>query len=50
MNSSPRAEFVVDPTSEDELPVEATGLGSLRIEELKLPIDNGRICYKSVSS
>lgn len=41
MDRGPRAELVVDSAGEDELPVKATGLGGLRVEQLELPVDYG---------
>jgi hypothetical protein len=41
LNSGPGAELVIDAAGEDELSVEATGLGGLGVEEFQFPVDDG---------
>jgi hypothetical protein len=49
LDRRPGAELVIDSTGEDELSIEATSLGGLRVKELELPVDDGRVCYRLVS-
>jgi hypothetical protein len=40
LDRRPRAELVIDSTGENELSIEATSLGRLRVKELELPVDD----------